>query len=111
MENYVELGKRPFLLHSDCDTMHAQKRYYYGFVNGKLVTVDSSIIDARQYLIDYVLKPRNKVMICSDRAGKNPIEYLRSINADDYPDAGSPVQSRRKGMRRWRSVTADGEIY
>lgn len=91
--------------------MNNSGRYYYGFVNGKLVTVDTSIIDARQYLIDYILKPRNKVMICSDRAGKNIIEYLRSINADDYPDAGSPVQSRRKGMRRWRSVTADGEIY
>lgn len=91
--------------------MNNSGRYYYGFVNGKLVTVDFSIVDARQYLIDYVLNSRNKVMICSDRAGKNPIEYLRSINADDYPDAGSPVQSRRRGMRRWRSVTADGEIF
>ena len=91
--------------------MNNSGRYYYGFVNGKLVTVDSSIIDARQYLIDYVLNSRNKVTICSDRAGKNPIEYLRSVNADDYPDATSPVQSRRRGMRRWRSVTANGEIF
>lgn len=81
---------------------------YYAFVSGKLID-RGSIIDVRQSIVEAIYGTRKTATICSDVFGKNVLEYVKCIgNAETDP---SPILSRKVGERKWRGVSADGEIF
>lgn len=81
---------------------------YYAFVGKKLID-RGGMIDVRQSIVHNIYGTRKTGVICSDMSGKNVLEYVKCIgNAETDP---SPVLSRKVGDRKWRPVTADGEIF
>lgn len=80
---------------------------YYAFVNGKLID-RGGIIDVRQSIVEVIYRRRKTGTICSDMAGKNVVEHIRNGNVDRD---SSPIMSRKVGERKWRAVSADGEIF
>ena len=93
---------------------------YYTFVNGVYSGVFDRIVDAREHLLNKSYKDsymayerKYKSAVCtisSDRAGKNIIETMKWVSADigHYP---SPFMTRKTGSKKWRGVTADGELF
>ena len=84
---------------------------YYGFAGNKLITKDTSIIGVREDILNMMYGKWHVVCtITTDVAGKNVVETLKWVSAD-LDHQPSPFMTRKTGERKWRGVTADGEIF
>lgn len=81
---------------------------FYAFIGRKMIA-RGGMIDVREVIVNRIYGTRKTATICSDLAGKNVLEYVKCIgNAETDP---SPILSRKVGERKWRGVSADGEIF
>lgn len=93
---------------------------YYAFINGVYSGAFDYIADAREHLLNkssndrfMAYERKHKSAICTistDRYGKNIVETMKWVSADlgHYP---SPFMTRKTKSRKWRGVTADGELF
>ncbi len=84
---------------------------YYALVGkGTLVYSGNSIIDARERLLNATWRTKSMGKICLSIDGTRIVEYTKWFSADlDYTP--SPFMSRKANEKKWRGVTADGELF
>lgn len=84
---------------------------YHVFVDGKYVRTVTSMVHAREIALNKIMYSMKKATICSDRNGKNVLEYMRCRSSDIRGPIVKPIEARKKGSDKWRGVTADGTIF